>query len=70
MPAGGGCALDKATWTGLLCVAGFSEADMRRWHARFERADPDKHRRFLEFLRIPAEEIADILDQARRTDAP
>ncbi len=55
-----GIPMDKARWVGLLRASGFSEADMVRWHAAFERSDPEGHLRFLEFLRIPAEEIAAI----------
>lgn len=55
-----GIPLDKKRWTELLRATGFSEEDMRRWHAAFEHSDPEGHHRFLEFLRIPAEEIAAI----------
>ncbi|MES9997230.1 MerR family transcriptional regulator [Desulfovibrio aminophilus] len=55
-----GIPLDKKRWTELLRASGFSEDDMTRWHAAFERSDPAGHQRFLEFLRIPAEEIAAI----------
>ena len=50
--------LTKKRWMTLLEKAGFSGKDMRRWHIRFERTDPDKHRQFLEFLHIPEDEIA------------
>ncbi len=49
--------LDKATWTGLLEKAGFSEQDMREWHARFEARSPEDHLRFLQLLCIPKDEI-------------
>lgn len=49
--------VDKHTWTGLLASAGFSEDDMRRWHAEFERRSPDKHLQFLRLLCIPEYEI-------------
>lgn len=55
-----GIPLDKKRWTELLRATGFSEEDMRRWHAAFEHSDPEGHHRFLEFLRIPGEEIAAI----------
>jgi hypothetical protein len=41
-------------------AAGFSEADMKRWHVEFERSAPEEHQEFLEFLHIPKEEIASI----------
>lgn len=50
--------LTKERWMALLEKAGFSGEDMRRWHLRFERTDPEKHRQFLEFLHIPEDEIA------------
>lgn len=57
--------MSKALWTSLLDAAGFSEADMRRWHADFERHSPDKHQQFLEFLCIPEAEIKAIRARAR-----
>ena len=53
-------AMDKATWVSLLAAAGFTEADMRDWHVRFEHSAPDKHERFLRALRIPDAEISAI----------
>lgn len=52
--------MDKARWVELLRSTGFSEADMVRWHAAFERSDPAGHQRFLEFLGIAREEITAI----------
>lgn len=57
--------MDKRTWTGLLEAAGFTDEDMRRWHADFERTAPEKHERFLRFLSIPDEEIALIRSWAK-----
>jgi DNA-binding transcriptional MerR regulator/protein-L-isoaspartate O-methyltransferase len=53
-------AMDKATWVSLLAAAGFTEADMRDWHVRFEHSAPDRHDRFLRALRIPDSEISAI----------
>jgi len=52
--------MNKATWVSLLSAAGFSEADMRRWHVQFERSAPDKHVEFLRHLHIPEGEISAI----------
>ncbi|BCS88612.1 MerR family transcriptional regulator [Pseudodesulfovibrio sediminis] len=52
--------MDKATWVALLSAAGFSEADMRRWHIQFERSAPDRHVEFLRHLHIPEGEISAI----------
>lgn len=49
--------MNKETWVSLLVASGFSEEDMLRWHVEFERHSPEKHRRFLEFLCIPEDEI-------------
>jgi Predicted transcriptional regulators len=56
--------LDKATWVALLRDAGFSEPEMERWHARFERTAPQRHETFLRHLRIPDDEIASIRARA------
>ena len=39
---------------------------MRRWHADFERDDPDGHRRFLAALNLPDDEIRRIRHAAAR----
>lgn len=56
--------MTRELWVDLLETSGFSEEDMRRWHARFELNDPEKHRIFLQHLQIPAEEIELIRKQA------
>ena len=50
----------KDKWVEVMRAAGFSEEQMRRWHVEFERAAPAEHQEFLEFLHIPAEEVAHI----------
>ncbi|MBL8177903.1 MAG: MerR family transcriptional regulator [Bryobacterales bacterium] len=50
----------KEKWVEVMRAAGFSEADMHRWHAQFEKSAPAEHQEFLEFLHIPAAEIASI----------
>ena len=62
--------MTRETWTELLRASGFTEEDMRRWHRDFERLEPRRHQRFLEFLGIPAEEIRTIRDWARSGRAP
>ena len=57
--------MSRETWTELLRASGFSEDDMRRWHRDFERLQPRRHQRFLEFLGIPKDEIRTIRDWAR-----
>ena len=50
----------KEKWTAIMSAAGFSEEDMRRWHAEFEKSAPQDHQEFLEFLHIPPDEIESI----------
>jgi hypothetical protein len=47
-------------------ASGMSEADMHRWHAEFERAAPEEHREFLEYLHIPAAEVRAIREWAAK----
>jgi DNA-binding transcriptional MerR regulator len=57
--------ITKEKWVAIMRAAGFSEQDMRRWHQEFEKAAPWEHQEFLEFLRIPAEEIVKIRQFSR-----
>ena len=50
----------KEKWVAIMKAAGFSEDDMRRWHAEFEKGAPDEHQEFLEFLHIPPDETSRI----------
>jgi len=47
-------------------ASGFSEADMRKWHAEFERSAPEEHQEFLAFLHIPEKEIRSIREWSRK----
>jgi DNA-binding transcriptional MerR regulator len=44
----------------IMRAAGFTEDEMHRWRREFEKAAPAEHQEFLEFLHIPADEIARI----------
>ena len=57
--------MNRETWVQLLRASGFTDVDLMRWHRDFERLDPERHRRFLEFLNIPPREIAAIRRHAR-----
>ena len=57
--------ITKEKWVAIMRRAGFSEPDMERWHQEFERAAPEEHQEFLEFLHIPAEEIKAIREWSR-----
>jgi DNA-binding transcriptional MerR regulator len=50
--------LDKAAWVALLRRAGFTEDDMFKWHAEFERDHPHDHAAFLKALGLSPAEIA------------
>ena len=52
--------MTKDKWVAIMKAAGFSEDDMRRWHREFERAAPDDHQEFLNYLHISPEEIRSI----------
>lgn len=62
--------MNKRNWTDLLKTSGFSEQDMVRWHAEFERSAPERHQAFLEFLCIPEREIQVIRGWSRRAAKP
>jgi MerR family transcriptional regulator, thiopeptide resistance regulator len=52
--------LTKEKWTQVMRDSGFSDDDMHRWHAQFEKAEPDEHAQFLKFLNIPDAEVQKI----------
>lgn len=49
--------LSKETWTDMFRAIGMSDAEMRQWHANFEKNMPDAHADFLHSLGLEAEEI-------------
>jgi MerR family transcriptional regulator, thiopeptide resistance regulator len=56
----------KEKWVSIMKASGFSEEDMHRWHAQFEKMAPAEHHEFLEFLHIPKQEIESIRDWSRK----
>ena len=58
--------ITKDKWVGIMEGAGLSHEQMERWHVEFERAAPDEHQEFLEFLQIPADEIGRIREWSRK----
>jgi len=58
--------MTKDKWVSIMKAAGLSEDDMRRWHREFEKAAPEDHNEFLQFLHIPAAEITSIRDWSRK----
>lgn len=59
--------MTKEHWSDILRAAGFSEADMHRWHMEFERMAPESHQDFLESLNIPEDEIRAIREWSAGT---
>lgn len=57
--------ITKQKWVSIMQACGFTNEQMHGWHAEFERSAPQEHQEFLEFLRIPAEEIKTIRQQSR-----
>jgi DNA-binding transcriptional MerR regulator len=55
----------KEKWVEVMRSAGFTEGQMRRWHMEFEKSAPEEHQEFLEFLHIPAAEVASIRKWSR-----
>jgi DNA-binding transcriptional MerR regulator len=52
--------IKKEKWVEIMRSAGFTDDDMRRWHAEFEKSAPEEHQEFLQFLHIPEDEIRKI----------
>lgn len=52
--------LNKEQWSQIMKAAGLTERDMKRWHAQFEKMEPESHQAFLESLHISPDEIAKI----------
>jgi DNA-binding transcriptional MerR regulator len=57
--------ISKEKWVSIMKACGFSNEQMNRWHAEFERSAPQEHQEFLEFLHIAPEEIATIREKSR-----
>lgn len=57
--------ISKDKWVSIMKACGFTEEQMTRWHAEFERSAPSEHQEFLEFLHIPADEISNIRKHSR-----
>jgi len=58
--------ITKEKWVSIMKTSGLSDEAMHRWHAEFEKAAPEEHQEFLEFLHIPAGEIRTIRDWSRK----
>jgi DNA-binding transcriptional MerR regulator len=52
--------MTKDKWVAVMRAAGFTDDDMHRWHAEFEKMAPEDHAEFLRFLHIEEPEAAQI----------
>lgn len=53
-------AVSKEQWITLFREIGLNDATMKKWHQVFEARFPEGHQSFLEWLQLPAEDIAKI----------
>jgi MerR family transcriptional regulator, thiopeptide resistance regulator len=58
--------ITKEKWVSIMRSCGFTEEQMNRWHAEFERSAPEEHQEFLEFLHIGPSEINTIREKSRK----
>ncbi len=58
--------MTKEKWIEIMRAAGFSDDDMHRWHAQFEKSAPEEHEEFLRYLHIPEGEVRSIRDWSRK----
>jgi DNA-binding transcriptional MerR regulator len=61
--------MTKDKWVAIMRGAGFTESDMSRWHAEFEKSAPAEHEEFLQFLHIQPAEIKTIRASSRKAAA-
>jgi DNA-binding transcriptional MerR regulator len=57
--------ITKEKWVSIMKNCGFTEDDMHRWHAEFEKSAPEEHQEFLQFLHIPDDDIRQIRTWSR-----
>jgi len=50
----------KQQWVELFKKTGLDDKMMEKWHTLFEAEYPEAHQEFLQWLQIPAEEVAAI----------
>jgi hypothetical protein len=47
-------------WVAMFQEIGLNKAQMEKWHKVFEARHPEGHQSFLQWLGLPAEEVAQI----------
>jgi DNA-binding transcriptional MerR regulator len=60
--------MTKDKWVSIMRGAGFTDEDMHRWHAEFERSAPEEHQEFLQYLQIAPDEIRSIRAWSRKPE--
>ena len=50
--------MNKDKWIVLFQAIGLDKATMTKWHEEFEARYPNEHQSFLEWLKIPQDEIS------------
>lgn len=60
-------AMDKTAWSAMFRAIGLSDAQMRAWHAHFERGNPAAHAAFLRSLGLGRAEVGRIRRWAAAT---
>jgi DNA-binding transcriptional MerR regulator len=58
--------MTKEKWVEIMRASGFTEEDMHRWHAMFEKSAPEDHEEFLRYLHIPEAEVRTIREWSRK----
>jgi len=62
--------MTKEKWVSIMKASGLAEREMHRWHSEFEKAAPQDHQEFLEYLHIPEPEIQSIRKHSRDSGKP
>lgn len=57
--------LNVKDWTSMFKEIGLDEAAMKKWHRVFESRHPEGHQSFLEWLGLPAQEVARIRSESK-----
>ena len=57
--------ITKDEWVALYKEMGWDGEKRMQWHRLFEARDPEAHQGFMEWLGIPAKEIAEIRAECR-----
>lgn len=55
----------KKEWVELFRETGLDETMMEKWHRLFEARYPENHQSFLQWLKLPAKDVADIRQRFR-----